>query len=111
MYTLQKHQTSHNQRNLIQFITHSLHIMLFIYHIYLTLIGFTIYLMFPNLSSKNTTHAQKNPNGALPLDAVPERHGKRCSPSFRPGDRFCAPRFRYLFLGIKEEKGWPLDYL
>lgn len=31
--TLQKHQTSHNQRNLIQFITHSLHIMLFIYHI------------------------------------------------------------------------------
>ena len=107
MYALQKH---HNQQNLIQFITHSLHIMLFIYHIYLTLIDFTIYLMFPNSSSKNTTHAQ-NPNGAVPLDAVPERHTKRCSPSFGPGDRFCEPRFRYLFPGIKEEKGRPLDYL
>jgi len=48
MYALQKHHNQRNliQFNLIQFITHSLHIMLFRYHIYLTLIGFTIYLMF-----------------------------------------------------------------
>ena len=42
--------------------------------------------------SKKTTqnrHLHKeNKMSAVPLDAVPERRTKRCSPRFRPGDRF-----------------------
>ena len=44
------------------------------------------------------------------LDVVPERRTKRCSPRFRPGDRFCEPSFRYLFPGSEGEKCWPLDH-
>ena len=31
----------------------------------------------------------------VPLDVVPERRTKRCSPRFRPGGRLCELRFRY----------------
>ena len=54
---------------------------------------------------------KKNTNRAVPLDAVPERRTERCSPRFRPGDRFCEPSFRYLSPGIEGEKCRPLDHL
>ena len=44
---------------------------------------------------------------AVPLDAVPERRTKRCSPRFRPGGRFCELSFRYLSPGIEGEKCRP----
>ena len=47
---------------------------------------------------------------ALPLDVVPERRTKRCSPRFWPGDRFCEPIFRYLSPGSEGEKCRPLDH-
>ena len=31
---------------------------------------------------------KQNTKSAVPLDAVPERRTKRCSPRFRPGGRF-----------------------
>ena len=34
---------------------------------------------------------------AVPLNAVPERRTKRCSPRLGPGDRFCELSLRYLF--------------
>ena len=47
----------------------------------------------------------------VPLDAVPERRTERCSPRFRPGDRFWGePRFRYLSPGSEGEKCRPLDH-
>ena len=53
---------------------------------------------------------KQNANKAVPLDAVPERRTERCSPRFRPGDRFLGePRFRYLSPGIEGEKCRPLD--
>ena len=47
----------------------------------------------------------------VPLDVVPERRTKRCSPRFLPGGRFCELRFRYLssLTGIEGEIGRPLD--
>ena len=51
-------------------------------------------------------------NRAVPLDAVPERRTERCSPRFRPGDRFLGePRFRYLSPGSEGEKCRPLDHM
>ena len=50
-----------------------------------------------------------NTKRAVPLDAVPERRTKRCSPRFRPGDRFCELSFRYLSPGSEGEKCQPLD--
>ena len=50
-------------------------------------------------------------NRAVPLDAVPERRTQRCSPRFRPGDRFCELSFRYLSPGIEGEKCRPLDHM
>ena len=51
-----------------------------------------------------------NDSKAVPLDAVPERRTKRCSPRFRPGDRFCELSFRYLSPGREGEKCRPLDH-
>ena len=38
---------------------------------------------------------KQNTKTTVPLDVVPERRTKRCSPRFRPGGRFCELRFRY----------------
>ena len=42
--------------------------------------------------------------------AVPERRTKRCSPRFRPSDRFCELSFRYLSPGSEGEKCRPLNH-
>ena len=49
----------------------------------------------------------------VPLDVVPERRTKRCSPRFRPGGRFCELRFRYLSspIGREGEISRPLDHI
>lgn len=44
---------------------------------------------------------------AVPLDAVPARRTKRCSPRFRSGDRLCELNFRYLSPGIEGESVGP----
>ena len=49
-----------------------------------------------------------NTKRAAPLDVVP---GQRCSPRFRPGDRFCELGFRYLSPGSEGEISRPLDHL
>ena len=54
---------------------------------------------------------KRRTNRAVPLDVVPERRTKRCSPRFRPGDRFCKLSFRYLSPGIEGEKCRPLDHM
>ena len=54
---------------------------------------------------------KQNSKTTVPLDAVPERRTERCSPRFRPGDRFLGePSFRYLSPGIEGEKCRPLDH-
>ena len=52
-------------------------------------------------------------NKAVPLGVVPERHTERCSPRFRPGDRFCELSFRYPSspTGREGEKCRPLDHV
>ena len=50
-------------------------------------------------------------NRAVPLDVVPERRTKRCSPRFRPGDRFCKLSFRCMSPCSEGEKCRPLDHL
>ena len=54
-----------------------------------------------------------NVNTAVPLDVVPERRTERCSPRFRPGDRFCELSFRYPLspIGRAGEKCRPLDHV
>ena len=52
-----------------------------------------------------------NAKRAVPLDAVPERRTKRCSPRFRPGYRFCELSFRYLSPGSEGERCRRLDHL
>ena len=49
----------------------------------------------------------------VPLDVVPERRTERCSPRFRPGDRFCELRFRYQSspTGREGEISRPLDHM
>ena len=47
---------------------------------------------------------------AVPLDVVPKRRTERCSPRFRPGDRFCELSFRYLSRDREGEKCRPLDH-
>ena len=49
---------------------------------------------------------RQNTNRAVPLDAVPERRTKRCSPRFRPGHCFCELSLRYQSPGREEEKFW-----
>lgn len=57
-----------------------------------------------NLSSRETTHAQKKEKTkrAIPLDAVSQGRFKRHSLRFWPGDGFCEPSLRYLSLSGKE---------
>ena len=64
-------------------------------------------------SVQGKLHMRKQKNNAtVPLDVVPERRTKRCSPRFRPGGRFWGePRFRYLSPGSEGEKCRPLDHL
>ena len=54
-----------------------------------------------------------NISKAVPLDVVPERRTERCSPRFRPGDRFCELSFRYQSspTGREGEKCRPLDHM
>ena len=54
-----------------------------------------------------------NTKTTVPLDVVPERRTKRCSPRFRPGGRFCELRFRYLSspIGREGEISRPLDHM
>ena len=54
---------------------------------------------------------KRNIKRAVPLDVVPERRSKRCSPRFWPGDRFCGLSFRYLSPGSEEEKCRLLDHV
>ena len=54
---------------------------------------------------------KQNIKETVPLDVVPERRTERCSPRFRPGDRFCELSFRYLSSGSEGEKCRPLDRL
>ena len=64
-----------------------------------------------NSSSRKLRMRKQNAKRAVPLDVVPERRTKRCSPRFRPGDRFCEPSFRYLLPGSEGEKFQPLDHM
>ena len=50
---------------------------------------------------------KQNAKRTVPLDVVPERRTERCCPRFRPGDRFCEPRFRYLSPGREGEMSAP----
>ena len=56
---------------------------------------------------------QQKTKTTVPLDVVPERRTKRCSPRFRPGGRFCELRFRYLSspIGREGEISRPLDHM
>ena len=56
---------------------------------------------------------KQNTKATVPLDVVPERRTKRCSPRFRPGGRFCELRFRYQSspTGSEGEISRPLDHM
>jgi len=56
---------------------------------------------------------KQNSKTTVPLDVVPERRTKRCSPRFRPGGRFCELRFRYPSspTGREGEISRPLDHM
>ena len=54
---------------------------------------------------------KQNIKTTVSLDVVPERRTERFPPRFRPGDRFCEPRFRYLLPGSEGEKCRPLDHM
>ena len=56
---------------------------------------------------------KSNAKTTVPLDVVPERRTKRCSPRFRPGGRFCELSFRYQSspTGREGEISRPLDHL
>ena len=56
---------------------------------------------------------KQNANRTIALDALPERRTERCSPRFRPGDRFCELSFRYQSspTGIEGEISRPLDHM
>ena len=73
-------------------------------------------IFFPTHMVRNFVQAKlrmrkQNTIRAVPLDAVPERRTERCSPRFRPGDRFCELSFRYLSAGREGEKCRPLDHM
>ena len=61
----------------------------------------------------NLRMRKQNTKTTVPLDVVPERRTKRCSPRFRPGGRFCELRFRYLSspTGREGEISRPLDHM
>ena len=72
--------------------------------------------IFPTHMVRNSVQAKlrmrkQNTIRAVPLDAVPERRIERCSPRFRPGDRFCELSLRYLSPGREGEKCRPLDHM
>ena len=54
---------------------------------------------------------KQNTKTTVPLDVVPERRTQRFPPRFRPVNRFCELRFRYLSspIGRKGEISRPLD--
>ena len=56
---------------------------------------------------------KQNTKTTVPLDVVPERRTKRCSPRFRPGGRFWELRFRYQSspTGSEGEISRPLDHM
>ena len=56
---------------------------------------------------------KQNTKLTVPLDVVPERRTKRCSPRFWPGGRFCELRFRYPSspTGSEGEISRPLDHV
>ena len=56
---------------------------------------------------------KQNTKTTVPLDVVPERRTKRCSPRFRAGGRFCELRFRYQSspTGSEGEISRPLDHM
>ena len=56
---------------------------------------------------------KQNAKTTVPLDVVPERRTKRCSPRFRPGGRFCELSFRYQSspTGREGEISRPLDHM
>ena len=56
---------------------------------------------------------KQNTKTTVPLDVVPERRTKRCSPRFRPGGHFCELRFRYQSspTGSEGEISRPLDHM
>ena len=59
----------------------------------------------------NVHMREQNTKRAVPLDAVPDRRTERCSPRFRPRDRFYELSFRYLSPGREGEKCRPLDHM
>ena len=61
----------------------------------------------------NLRMRKQNTKTTVPLDVVPERRTKRCSPRFQPGGRFCEVRFRYLSspTGREGEISRPLDHM
>ena len=75
-------------------------------------------ILFPTnmvkaLALGNVRMRKQNEKTTVPLDAVPERRTKRCSPRFRPGGRFCELRFRYQSspTGSEGEISRPLDHM
>ena len=66
-----------------------------------------------NMVGNSVRMRKQNTKTTVPLDVVPERRTKRCSPRFRPGGRFCELRFRYHSLptGIEGEISRPLDHM
>ena len=70
-------------------------------------------LVVRTLVPGNLRMREENTKATVPLDAVPERRIKRCSPRFRPGGRFCELRFRYQSspTGREGEISRPLDHM
>ena len=66
--------------------------------------------MVRTLLLENLSMRKENTKKAVPLDVVLERRTERCSPRFRPSDRFRDLRFRYLSPGSEGEKCRPLDH-
>ena len=71
--------------------------------------GYLAALMVRNSLEGELCMRKHNTMRAVLLDVVPERRTKRCSPRFRPGDRFCEASFRYLLPGSEGGKCRPLD--
>ena len=71
--------------------------------------GYFAALMVRNSVKGEQCMRKLNTKRAVPLDVVPELRTKRCSPRFRPGDRFCESSFRYLLPGSEGWKCRPLD--
>ena len=55
-----------------------------------------------SLVLRKVSMRKQNTNRAVPLDVVPERRTKRCSPRFRPGYRFCELNFGTCRQAVRE---------